>query len=397
MVSTTTVYTILLYVTTEVVANQAGTGTGSTADLAGMWSDELLRCILVCLIATTDLFIVFQDWEFPTFSDDLEADVMVPGTFDYHLECKCCAPCVRRCGRISSFCEYLHGIKFFHVKITGKWLQYGVLLVIFCFDCNLLKNQVVYTPGDFGQYVCPPGSLRPGGIVTITDTAALGASYWIYEDGAGPVTGKYKDVGFFNYSYVEFATRHPNASSSGCFTGVYESIGVCRDNTGAPLGDLTDMTATQQEIDAARAIAASAADSNNNSSSSSSSSSSSTSTTDNNGPLGWPFRACVDFATEEEFPDLNRTYTVPRILPEATTADRPNKASHAGYSTGAKAVFGIVPIVGIVLFGVACYFVSFLDSNVVLLSSWLLVHFSFLCVSFCSRSLAPSVSFLHSY
>ena len=71
--TTTVVYIMLLYVTTEMSATEG------TADLVRLWSNEGLRAALVCLIAFTDLFIVFQDWEFPAFDTDLEADVMVPG------------------------------------------------------------------------------------------------------------------------------------------------------------------------------------------------------------------------------------------------------------------------------------------------------------------------------
>jgi hypothetical protein len=36
---------------------------------------------------------------------------------------------------------------------TGKWFNYGVILVVMILDLNMWKNQFFYQPEDYGQYI----------------------------------------------------------------------------------------------------------------------------------------------------------------------------------------------------------------------------------------------------
>jgi hypothetical protein len=89
----------------------------------------------------------------------MEADIKIAGTFTTHLECRCCQSCVEKfdhtkCGKC------LAETNFFHIRITGKWLNYGVLLVIFGLDCLMLKNQVSVSSERGGRRVGGGGGER---------------------------------------------------------------------------------------------------------------------------------------------------------------------------------------------------------------------------------------------
>jgi hypothetical protein len=87
---------------------------------------ETARVIVVCLITAVDLIIIIQDWDFPNFKND--NDFSIP----------CSGPDEKKC-----------------IRINHKWLQYGPLLVIIMLDINMLKNQCVYKPSNFAQYIHP--------------------------------------------------------------------------------------------------------------------------------------------------------------------------------------------------------------------------------------------------
>jgi hypothetical protein len=87
---------------------------------------ETARVVVVCLITAVDLIIIIQDWDFPTFDNNN----------DFSIPCFCLVK--KNC-----------------IRINHKWLQYGPLLVIIMLDINMLKNQIVYKPSNFAQYIHP--------------------------------------------------------------------------------------------------------------------------------------------------------------------------------------------------------------------------------------------------
>ncbi|KAH7986896.1 hypothetical protein HPB52_024650 [Rhipicephalus sanguineus] len=77
-----------------------------------------------------------QDWDFPHFVCDL--NIKLPGlhaaSFKYHM-----------------FQKYVHLPEIvFH--ISGKWFNYGIIVVVMLLDLNMWKNQIFYQPEDYGQY-----------------------------------------------------------------------------------------------------------------------------------------------------------------------------------------------------------------------------------------------------
>lgn len=44
-----------------------------------------------------------------------------------------------------------------HVHITGKWFNYGIIMLVIILDLNMWKNQIFYSPFIFGQYTNPEG------------------------------------------------------------------------------------------------------------------------------------------------------------------------------------------------------------------------------------------------
>lgn len=97
---------------------------------------ELSRAFLASFILVMDLLIVMQDWDFPHFVCDV--NIKLPGlhaaSFKYHM-----------------FQKYVHLPKIvFH--ISGKWFNYGIIVVVMLLDLNMWKNQIFYQPADYGQY-----------------------------------------------------------------------------------------------------------------------------------------------------------------------------------------------------------------------------------------------------
>nr|XP_020478193.1 transmembrane protein 117 isoform X1 [Monopterus albus] len=103
-------------------------------------SDEVSRAFLASFILVFDLLIVMQDWEFPQFMGDL--DMNLPGMSTTHVKVK-----LPVCKRIFKE-EY-------HIHITGKWFNYGIIFLVLILDLNMWKNQIFYKPYEYGQYVGP--------------------------------------------------------------------------------------------------------------------------------------------------------------------------------------------------------------------------------------------------
>lgn len=38
---------------------------------------------------------------------------------------------------------------------TGKWFNYGIIVFVMMLDLNMWKNQIIYDPPNYGQYVDP--------------------------------------------------------------------------------------------------------------------------------------------------------------------------------------------------------------------------------------------------
>uniref|UniRef100_A0A3P9MID6 Transmembrane protein 117 n=1 Tax=Oryzias latipes TaxID=8090 RepID=A0A3P9MID6_ORYLA len=103
-------------------------------------SDEVSRAFLASFILVFDLLIVMQDWEFPHFMGDL--DLNLPGMSTTHVKVK--LPVCK-----SIFKEE------YHLHITGKWFNYGIIFLVLILDLNMWKNQIFYKPYEYGQYVGP--------------------------------------------------------------------------------------------------------------------------------------------------------------------------------------------------------------------------------------------------
>ena len=54
------------------------------------------------------------------------------------------------------------------VHITGKWFNYGIIMLVIILDLNMWKNQIFYAPFDFGQYTD-----QQGYIYTVEDENVL--------------------------------------------------------------------------------------------------------------------------------------------------------------------------------------------------------------------------------
>ncbi|XP_075065176.1 transmembrane protein 117 [Mixophyes fleayi] len=116
-------------------------------------SDEVSRAFLASFILVFDLLIVMQDWEFPHFMGDV--DVNLPGLPTAHMQFK--LPHFQRIFKE----EY-------HIHITGKWFNYGIIFLVLILDLNMWKNQIFYKPSAYGQYLGPGQK-----IYTVEDTESL--------------------------------------------------------------------------------------------------------------------------------------------------------------------------------------------------------------------------------
>uniref|UniRef100_A0A7S0A608 Transmembrane protein n=1 Tax=Pyrodinium bahamense TaxID=73915 RepID=A0A7S0A608_9DINO len=171
---------------------------------------ENARAFLMTGIIFCDLMTVFQDWNFPTFQEDvdipLDQQVKIAGTFvtqincDFFVRCarrckaclptrcprclqkcvpQCCSKCLpKSCPRCCCCCcrwfyKMLPDINVLHVTINGKWLAYGPLLWVMFIDLLCQRTQIVYSPDQYGQYV----DREEQRIWTITDQAFLQEVY----------------------------------------------------------------------------------------------------------------------------------------------------------------------------------------------------------------------------
>lgn len=167
---------IVLVVATTVVA------TGIISDFVN-WdtlnrdfvsTNELSRAFLASFILVMDLLIVMQDWEFPNFQGSM--DIKLPGvdTASFYL-------------RLPRFCKKEN----WQVHITGKWFNYGIIMLVIILDLNMWKNQIFYDPFTFGQYTNTDGY-----IYSITDQTFINSanesvlSYKWRSENINPVTNK---------------------------------------------------------------------------------------------------------------------------------------------------------------------------------------------------------------
>ncbi|XP_061495881.1 transmembrane protein 117 isoform X2 [Rhineura floridana] len=116
-------------------------------------SDEVSRAFLASFILVFDLLIVMQDWEFPHFMGDV--DVNLPGLPAAHFQF-----------RLPYFKKIFK--EEYHIHITGKWFNYGIIFLVLILDLNMWKNQIFYKPHEYGQYIGPGQK-----IYTVEDSESL--------------------------------------------------------------------------------------------------------------------------------------------------------------------------------------------------------------------------------
>ncbi|KPP69844.1 transmembrane protein 117-like, partial [Scleropages formosus] len=117
-------------------------------------SDEVSRAFLASFILVFDLLIVMQDWEFPHFMGDLDMNLPGLSTTQVKVRLPVCKSIFKE--------EY-------HIHITGKWFNYGIIFLVLILDLNMWKNQIFYKPYEYGQYVGPGEK-----IYTVEDPDTLG-------------------------------------------------------------------------------------------------------------------------------------------------------------------------------------------------------------------------------
>lgn len=118
---------------------------------------ELSRAFLASAILVMDLLIVIQDWDFPHFVCDL--NIKLPGMLrpSYTINI----------WRRSKTTPVGKG-EVVTIKISGKWFNYGIIVFVMLLDLNMWKNQVIYKPSEYGQYVHPVTKM----VHTVNDTIA---------------------------------------------------------------------------------------------------------------------------------------------------------------------------------------------------------------------------------
>ncbi|XP_076450734.1 transmembrane protein 117-like isoform X2 [Babylonia areolata] len=102
-----------------------------------VYTDELSRAFLASGILVMDVFIIMQDWDFPHFVGAIE--IKLPGVNVGHIHIK--------------IPNVLKKLEYWHIHITGKWFNYGILFIVILLDLNMWKNQIFYDPFTYGQYV----------------------------------------------------------------------------------------------------------------------------------------------------------------------------------------------------------------------------------------------------
>ncbi|XP_075583690.1 LOW QUALITY PROTEIN: transmembrane protein 117 [Pelecanus crispus] len=97
--------------------------------------------------------ILLADWEFPHFMGDVE--VNLPGLPSAHMQF-----------RVPYFQKIFK--EEYHIHITGKWFNYGIIFLVLILDLNMWKNQIFYKPHEYGQYIGPGQK-----IYTVKDSESL--------------------------------------------------------------------------------------------------------------------------------------------------------------------------------------------------------------------------------
>ncbi|XP_014104332.1 PREDICTED: transmembrane protein 117 isoform X1 [Pseudopodoces humilis] len=97
--------------------------------------------------------VLLADWEFPHFMGDVE--VNLPGLPSAHMQFK-----------VPYFQKILK--EEYHIHITGKWFNYGIIFLVLILDLNMWKNQIFYKPHEYGQYIGPGQK-----IYTVKDSESL--------------------------------------------------------------------------------------------------------------------------------------------------------------------------------------------------------------------------------
>ncbi|NWR16392.1 TM117 protein, partial [Emberiza fucata] len=97
--------------------------------------------------------VISDDWEFPHFMGDVE--VNLPGLPSAHMQFK-----------VPYFQKLLK--EEYHIHITGKWFNYGIIFLVLILDLNMWKNQIFYKPHEYGQYIGPGQK-----IYTVKDSESL--------------------------------------------------------------------------------------------------------------------------------------------------------------------------------------------------------------------------------
>ncbi|XP_035825513.1 transmembrane protein 117 [Aplysia californica] len=115
-------------------------------------SNEISRAFLASFILVLDLTIVMQDWDFPHFISAI--DIKLPGLNMAHIRFE--------------IPKLLKKVEYWQVHISGKWFNYGILFIVIILDLNMWKNQIFYSPFDYGQYVDSEGRIH-----TVTDRFSL--------------------------------------------------------------------------------------------------------------------------------------------------------------------------------------------------------------------------------
>ncbi|CAE1293394.1 Transmembrane protein 117 [Acanthosepion pharaonis] len=124
-------------------------------------SNELTRSFGASFILVMDILIVTQDWDFPHFINNLE--IKLPGM--NRPEFRFYAPKILRKDN-------------WHIHITGKWFNYGILFLVIILDLNMWKNQLFYVPYDYGQYVGPDNRIYT---VLSTEQLSIHNETMVYE------------------------------------------------------------------------------------------------------------------------------------------------------------------------------------------------------------------------
>lgn len=132
-----------------------------------------------------------QDWEFPNFQGNM--DIKLPGvdTASFYF-------------RLPRFCKKEN----WHVHITGKWFNYGIIMLVIILDLNMWKNQIFYDPFTFGQYTDSEGyiySVQDQSFLNTANQTML--SYDWRSQNINPATNKsyFKTDPRMNSKYLNFA------------------------------------------------------------------------------------------------------------------------------------------------------------------------------------------------